>query len=414
MDIFEWTDRYASQAYVYKVAKINTKEEADVIIREFKEALTGRKIVLWGAGTVGHVFYHMLHELEIPVDCIVDRIGNGIAFSDGRVVLPADSAECREKLKDALIIVTVNRNIYDEVKRDILNAGADERQITCGHDMHMVAQGAYCMQKACEDGRKIEIKNCYECTNLDNTCVSLSRYLKRVNGFCDTGKGTGAVRMIGYALSNICTLKCKNCCESVPYMPLDSRRFVPWENVVKDIQKVSGACNFLTLLEFVGGEPFLHPDFSRILSKVKKIKNIGIIHVFTNGTVIPDDGLCSELANDRITVYLSNYQAVLPERFLNKIKETERKLKEYEINYFYGKKQNWMDFSQYDLVNMDSELKQVFEECFLHNCNRLQDGTLYVCAHQYAGIKLRKLEESGETIEIHNYTEQELEKSWRR
>lgn len=408
MDIFKWADKYASQADVYQVLNTNMEQEAASIIKEFKEALAGKKIVLWGAGTVGRMFYLLLKEMGIVVNCIIDRGGESVPFLDGRKVLPGHGDGLGEKLQDAIIIATVNRSLYDEVKRDILSAGAREGQIVCGHDIHMVAQSAFCMEKAVQEGQTIEIKNCYECTNLDNTCTSLNRYLKRINQFQDTGKGTQAVRMVGYALGNICTLQCKNCCESVPYMPKESRRLVPWEEAMKDIRKMSRACRFLTLLEFIGGEPFLHPDFWRILKEVKQIRNIGIIHVFTNGTVVPDEKLCNELSDERITVYLSNYQATLPGKFLEKIRQTQQKLDGHGVQYFFGKKQNWMDFSQYEQVNTDAELKQAFADCFLHNCNRLQEGTLYVCAHQYAGIKLGKLGECGETVKIHNYTDEEL------
>ena len=408
MNIFEWQKKYVEQTHVYEVKNIDSQEHANKIVEEFKEALAKEKIVLWGAGTVGRVFYLLLKELDISVEYVVDKDGKEVVFPDEIVVTSVQDEKLKDKIKNTLIIATVNRNIFEDVKKDIIAVKGDSENVICGHNLHMIAQGALCMSKAYAPDKIISLKNCYECTNLDNTCMSLNRYLKRINGFVDEGKGTKAVRMMGYALSNICTLKCKNCCESVPYMPASSRRFVPGENVIKDISKLSGVCNFLTLLEFVGGEPFLHPDFPEILKKVVTIKNIGIIHIFTNGTVVPGDELCKALKNDRITVYISNYQATLEDHFIKKISETEEKLKSYGVNYFFGKKQNWMDFSQYDLVNTDEELKQVFEDCFLHNCNRLQDGTLYVCAHQYAGIALGKLEECGEVIRIHECTDEEL------
>lgn len=408
MNIFEWEKQYVNCTSIYEVNDLVSENTAEEMIKELKKALAGENIILWGAGTVGRVFYLLLKELEISVEYVVDVKGGEISFLDGIEVLSIDDNRLKEKLQDSLIIATVNRNLYEDVKKDILNVKGNLAGVVCGHSIHMVAQGALCMSKACDIDKVINLANCYECTNLDNTCMSLNKYLKRINGFKDEDKGTKAVKMIGYALSNICTLRCKNCCELVPYMPIESRHFVSGKNVIKDILKLSEACNFLTLLEFIGGEPFLHPDLVMILRKVITIKNIGIIHIFTNGTVVPGDELCEVLRNDRITVYLSNYQATLEENFIHKIEETEEKLKRFGVNYFFGKKQSWMDFSSYDLVKSDNELNQSFEDCFLHNCNRLQDGILYVCPHQYAGIKLGKLKEAGETIHIYDYTDVEL------
>lgn len=415
MDIFAWEDKYVTgETHVYEVTNQTLRDKADEIVESFKEAISKEKIALWGAGTVGRAFYMLLKELGVPVDYIIDKNGGDINyFPDEREVLAvSDEGLCETIQKATLIVATVNNDIFEDVKNDISEKGIRSRVI-CGHHLHMVARGALCMSKACHKEKKIILKNCYECTNLDSTCASLNEYLKWLNGFKDEGEGTKAVRMIGYALGNICTLKCRHCFEAVPYVPADRRRFIPGENVVRDIEKLSSACNFLTLLEFIGGEPFLHPDLPMILNHAMTIKNIGSIHVFTNGTVVPSDELCAALKNERITVYISNYQASLAENLIQKIKETEMKLERYGINYLFGRKQAWLDFSGFDLFSAEEseeELKQRFIDCQFHNCNRLHDGTLYICAHQYAGAAIGKLQEQGETIKIHEYSVEELGK----
>lgn len=405
MDIQAWVKTYTSSVHVYEVTNLDASK-AKRIVDDFKSALSGKKIVLYGAGTVGRVFYELLEELDIGVEYAVDKNFASIVFPQAVTVYPPDYL--KEHLDDdCQLIVTTNRSLFPEILHELEELGVPTGNVVSGHEIHMAAQSAWCMLKACE-GKNIVLKNCYECTNLDNTCSSLNQYLRIRNQFEDTGKGTRAVRMIGYALGNICTLRCKNCCESVPYMPASLRKITPAEHVIRDIRHLSSACNFLTLLEFVGGEPFLHPELADILDAVLKIKNIGVIHIFTNGTVVPNDRLCEKLQNDRITIYISNYQAALPQKQLDAVAQTDQKLRAYDVNYFFGKKQNWMDFSGFEAINTDEEMEEVFSSCFLHNCNRLQDGKLYVCAHQYAGITLGKLEEHGETLSIHDYTPEQL------
>lgn len=407
MDIQKWIETYSSNAYIYKV-KDFSEVEARQIIDDFKQALSNRKIIFYGAGTVGRVFYQLLKELDIAVEFVVDKNARSIVFFEGVPVYPPEYL--REHMDEGVqLIVTINHSLYQEVLDELNELGVCTEHAVCGHEIHMVAQAAWCMMKAYGRG-DIVLKNCYECTNLDNTCTSLNRYLRRKNGFRDSGQGTRSVRMMGYALSNVCSLRCKNCCELVPYMPASIKKLTPTENVIKDIKHLSAACNFLTLLEFVGGEPFLHPGLPDILTAALEIKNIGVIHIFTNGTVVPSDELCNRLKNDRITVYLSNYQVTLPPEKLQMVAQTEKKLKEHEVNYFFGKKQNWSDFSDFELVNTDKELEEVFEACFLHNCNRLQDGRLFVCAHQYAGVMLGELQENNEMLHIHDYSSEQLAK----
>ncbi|MCM1217600.1 MAG: radical SAM protein [Lachnospiraceae bacterium] len=407
MTVLEVIEKYKDLIGIYSV-QIKDRGGADCIIRDFREAFSEKKIILYGAGCVGRDFVLLFSEMNIPIEHIVAKnwMDNkdccGITVENPEILRRIDQPD------EYVLIAACDRKIMPELTSDLEKLGTNFDDMVCGHDIHMLMQSSWCMRKA-EDGRNIDLKNCYECTCLDNTCKSLCEYLKRINGFDEAeAEGTERVKMIGYLLSNICTLNCKNCCESVPYMPKETKRFVPGETVIRDIEKMSSACNFLTLMEFIGGEPFLHPELPDILARVLQIRNIGMVHIFTNGTVIPNDALCRELDNDRITVYLSNYQVSYPDQFKDKVMETVNKLEQYHVQYFFGKKQNWNDFSGYELQEEEeSQLRRKFPDCFLHNCNRLMDGQLYVCPHQYAGIKLGKLENEN-TLDIHACSAEEL------
>lgn len=405
MTIQKWVETYAADTYMDK-GKDFSDIEARQIIDDFKQALAGKKIIFYGAGSVGRNLYLLLKELDMEVEFVADRNAESAVFPDNAPVYPPEYLQ-NHMDENAQLIVTANRSLYQDILNKLNELGIRTENVVCGHEIHMVMQAAWCMLKAYGSG-DIVLKNCYECTNLDNTCPSLRRYMQRKIGFEDKGEGTQAVRMIGYALSNICSLKCKNCCEMVPYMPASTKKLTPVENVIKDIRHLCSACNFITQLEFIGGEPFLHPGLPDILEAVLTIKNIGVIHVFTNGTVIPSDTLCERLKNERIVVYISNYQATLPSEKRRIVPQVEEKLKNYKVNYMRGKKQDWSDFSDFELVNNNDELEKGFEACSLHNCNRLQDGNLFVCAHQYAGFKLGKWGKSDEMLCIHDYSPDQL------
>ncbi|MDE6887466.1 MAG: radical SAM protein [Eubacterium sp.] len=407
MDVSEVIKRYKDLIGAY-FSKVDQKNIAESIVKDFRKVLDAKKIILYGAGCVGRDFVHLFREMGIAPVYVVDKNWEEIKECCGIRVMDPVFLKQIGNPDEYILIAASDRKLFREIWEDIQRLETNFSRMECGHDIHILLQSAWCMLKA-ENGHEINLRNCYECTCLDNTCRSLCRYLKRMNGYEDQlGSGTEKVEMIGYLLSNVCTLNCKNCCESVPYMPEGTRHFVPAEQVVQDIQKLSAACRYLILLEFIGGEPFLHPQLSQILKEVLKIRNIGMIHIFTNGTVVPDDELCGVLKSQRITVYLSNYQISYPQQLKEKVGQTTGRLDAHGVLYFFGKKQSWMDFSSYELqCDKEEELKKKYPDCFLHNCNRLMEGELYVCPHQYAGIRLGKLERK-DVIPIHAYTDEGL------
>lgn len=397
--------RMFSNTYSIKYPDLETAEE---VVLLFKEMVNGKKIILWGNGVIGRNFLNLFRELNISIELVIDKEinerGHGV---EGHNTGPISILREIDNVQDYILIAAVNHENQKQVEKDLNELNCGFRFLEDGHFLHMLLQSAWCMIKVNEN-KKINLKNCYECTCLDNTCNPLNAYLKKLSGY-EEKEGTRNIKMIGYILGNICTLKCKNCCESVPYMPEGIRGFVEKEVVVKDIEKLSAACEFLTLIEFIGGEPFLHPQLPEILTEVLKIKNVGNIHIFTNATVPPKEKLVDVLKNERIILYLSNYQVSYPKAIKSNVDKTTNILEKEGINYFFGKKQSWMDFSQYDCVDTDVDsLEDRFENCFLHNCNRLYKGKLYVCPHQYAGIQLGKLDASKNIVDIYQYNDMEF------
>lgn len=407
MNVQEWGHRYLGKGHVYRSSVENVKE-AEEIVAGFQEAMEGKKVFLYGAGTVGKNYVRLFADLGIGIGGVFDRSADGSKISGYEVM----DAECIRQMTDeeSMVIVSANRKHFDEIKNGLLQRGMPERMILNGHDMHLVLQSAWCMIKGQRANGRIDTKDCWECTILDSQCTSLRKYLKRLNGYRDKTEGTTeSVRMIGYILGNVCSLNCKNCCECIPYYRNEDRGFVPAKQVIHDIERLSGACDFLTILEFVGGEPFLHPELTAILEGVLAIKNVGMIHIFTNGTVLPNDEACRLASNERIEIYMSNYQAALTEPLLEKRKETINKLTTFGASITEGKKEDWLDYRSFERLNYTrEESERNFADCFMHNCNRLHKGTLYTCPHQYAGINLGVMEPIDGVVDIHAHSAEKL------
>lgn len=384
---------------------INIPED---IISKFRNCVCGKKVIIYGAALIGSVLYRCLCKLGIEVACIVDRDAERIGNIDGFAVeIPDDLPSLIDKTKEYVIIFAVSERTAITISNDFTKIGIECFAITNGQKVVDCLQSAICTINH-KQGMDVSYAYCGDCSILDNVCTVLRLRAKdEVKCSLETSKSQRTT-MIGYALSNVCTLNCKFCCESIPLHEKGNRHFVETETVIKDIFRVAEASECITIIEFIGGEPFLHKGLPKIIDACLTIPNAAYIHIFTNGTVVPQAELTKALQNQRVSVYISNYTGFLTEMQEKAINETKQILTKNGVLFLYGGEKKWFDFSEYTFHNdSDDLLSKRFNSCFLHNCNRLHNGILYVCPHHYAGTNLGKLKESN-TVHIHKLSDDEL------
>jgi organic radical activating enzyme len=400
VNISRWSEKYNGILVDPKVS-FNAVEE-------FKEVFASRTAILYGAGLLGTRIRDVFDKLGID-HVLVDRNAARINVETGLDVKEPSFLEGTLDEDAYVLFASVNKLTVGSVENDFAKLSTPFSGLVSGYDMHVTLQSAMCSVKRCRNENFV-LQHCYECSILDNTCPVLSGYLRDKSGFDATAaQGTPNVKMIGYVLGSICSLNCQHCCESIPYLRSSDKSFVPKATVIGDIRKYASACEFITLLEFVGGEPFLHPGMVDILDTALKIKNIGVIHVFTNGTVPPKPELCKALSNPRIVIYISNYSKLLSEHHAKKVAATEQMLKDGNVAFVYGSNDNWYDISSFENVGDDeANLRVRYQSCFLHTCNRLHDGALYRCPHHYGGIALGKLQPQQDIVRIHDFGDDAL------
>jgi len=399
MNINQWTEKYKGI--------LLGMDESLLALDEFKSVFDGKTAILYGYGMLGRNLGSIFTKLGIKY-LAIDRNAETIERKTGFEVRNPSFLETIQNADEYVLFASVNRLKVASIREDLAGLSVKFPEPASGHDLHMTLQSALCTAKRYR-GDELILKDCYECSILDNTCPVLAGYLRDRSGFAGDARRTApAVKMIGYVLGNICTLNCVNCCESVPYVAPESKSFVPTETVLADIRRYAGACEYITLLEFIGGEPFLHPGTAEILTEALKIPNIGVIHVFTNGTVLPKPNLCAVLADPRIVVYISNYSNVLPDKTTRRVTQTIATLEASGVSFVHGSNANWYDISSFEhLEEDDASVKNRYEKCFLHTCNRLHRGLLYRCPHHFSGVVLDKLD-SSDVVSIHEGSEADL------
>ena len=376
---------------------------ANQLVQELKK----KYVVIYPAGYVGQLLQKTLTEYGVTIKAFLDR--------DTEKVLKTTSIPIMEPLRstdlpdNSVILVSANLGSMVDQLSNIIRQHNDKLTILNGFEINRVLRHSICSRKFANQ-IPFDLIECENCGFERHGCSICDKYLKRVDGSntLENDWRSKSFDWFGYIVGQVCTLKCIHCCEAIPF--LKDHKFVPFDVIVADIQKVASSSRFLTFVELIGGEPFLHPDYPELLKELLKIKNIGYIKSFTNGTVVPGEELCQIMKNPRFMLQISNYEKQATGKLLENINKTRQILKEQNIQYIFTQNFEWQDFSFFDLRNESKEsIKKVFEACPLHCCNRLFNGNLYRCPHQYAGVELGKLKKlEVESIEINKLDEKSL------
>lgn len=129
----------------------------------------------------------------------------------------------------------------------------------------------------------------------------------------------------GVNVTERCTLKCKECTMSIPYIQEPSD--LSLETLTKDIDTLFSKVDYVKDLQLLGGEPFLNPNLSEFIRylREKYESRTGRIVIYTNGTVELSDSILKILRESDVLVRLSDYSnisvpiAKRQEHFLNQL-----------------------------------------------------------------------------------------------
>lgn len=216
---------------------------------------------------------------------------------------------------------------------------------------------------------------------------------------------------LDFVITTKCSLKCKHCSNLMQFYGNDTilAENYDTEELCSDISKLLNLADRIWQLVVVGGEPFMHKEFSKILNHLLANKNIKLINIVTNGTIVPNDELLTILKNPKIQVTVSDYGNVAK----NKDKVIE-KLQEYKIRYKVLEAMVWVDRGEikhrrYTLTKME----EMFQIC-ISKCTTLMNGKIYNCEVYSNGVNLGYIEElENEVIDIRNITRKDFTSAYK-
>ena len=101
--------------------------------------------------------------------------------------------------------------------------------------------------------------------------------------------------VLDFYITTACTLNCKLCMTGVPFIP---NKHISVDSLEKQLEKYFQIWDYSERLEFMGGEPLMHPDLCEIVRMSLKFRGkYDRMRVTTNGTIVPKDEFFELLAN---------------------------------------------------------------------------------------------------------------------
>jgi len=213
-------------------------------------------------------------------------------------------------------------------------------------------------------------------------------------------------KLIGFFITSICTLNCKHCCNSIPYI---KHEHTSKEIIIEEIRNVFKIYDYIEHIDFYGGEALLHPDIEDILIEASKYKDkFGFMRVLTNGTLIPKRSLLETIKNlnCNFDFFLDNYGPIS-----GKIDELISLLNEYNIKFRVNNYADddqycggWLDLGDYSYKDYtNDDLEKMYQNCYQahHICLSVRFGKLFHCAFASGAYSLGKAELiEGEYIDL--------------
>ncbi len=318
------------------------------------------RIIIYGAGAYGRLAYKLFKHIGKTPFGFCDR--KEIKKS-GMTVLPPDELE---KYRDYYIYIAT-RNYYEQIYNELRDRGFEFLyDIKFLLDMDI-------------DIDQIELSD-----DEEDAWAQRDKYIEAVNQ-CRTCE-TYFVHL-EVVITERCSLRCRNCSSLMPYYDCPDNLDI--DKVIEDIKKVVLAVDSIGEVRILGGEPFLNAQIDELIEYLAHENKIRSITVYTNGTVIPSEGVLQAIERNNVFVHISDYG----------IKNERRRqlidiLESNNIQFSCRKYSSWFDFGKVEKNSFnDLELQKIFTNCSSAQCFTLHRGKIFHCprsahAHMLGVVQL--------------------------
>ena len=121
-------------------------------------------------------------------------------------------------------------------------------------------------------------------------------------------------------------MACVDCSNLMPYF--EKPRNYTFEALKDSIDVMCTYFDQISEVRVIGGEPFVNKDFAKIVEMLSVKVKIKRIAIYTNGTIVPSNEKMKSLENEKVFLYITDY-----DNLSKNLKKLDEKLKE-KLNVF--------------------------------------------------------------------------------
>lgn len=181
------------------------------------------------------------------------------------------------------------------------------------------------------------------------------------------------VEFMIFVLSNVCSLKCKNCSMLMPYFK--KPHFEKLQDVLDEMELFLSAVDECIEINLIGGETLMYPDLDKVLEWLINNDKVFKISFSTNATIIPNERVLELLKNEKIVVCISDYGQ------LTKLAQLVEVFEKNGIRFWLRSDMKWIDAGGVEKRNKSNELlKFEYSNCFASKfCKAIASGKIFGC-----------------------------------
>jgi hypothetical protein len=319
------------------------------------------KLILYGAGKAGDVIAYALEQRGIEYICWCDseKSKQGKIYRGHKIISPEI---LRETYVDHTVVITTSH--YKEVATDLHSLGivktTDAHSVLLEFDFDRYIDTAKYAKDDFSNAMSVNWA-----ARIANEYLASIAVHKSVDPY--------STLAIPTCITTRCSLRCRHCSALIPYF--ESPCHFDTHGIIKSLDSVMSAFNFVQELPVLGGEPLLHPDIADITLHCLKFGNVERVSIVTNGTIIPSKELLNVMQNSKFFLRLSNYGKLSD--------KAERIIKLCEIHgiaYENTDYKFWCEGTRIDNYNRPhTETIRLFTRCTDTLRHKIHNGRFYLC-----------------------------------
>jgi len=315
-------------------------------------------LIVYGTSVFGEIVYYCLKQKNIIPDYFVARESE--KYFHGIPVINIDKmAEIYGK-KAAIILLAVGMSSKDiAIKLRKKNVE--------------IVYSSYRLLEEIRDMKKI----------LPSIYKEMNRYQYEQDCFINGSK------LIMYSLDVVvtekCSLRCANCSNLMQYY--SNPQNIDINEIRNNLDKLLTIVDCIYELRFLGGEPFMNPDFHILINWYVKNEKIKKIVIYTNGTIFPSETIREKFKNPKILLRISNYG-----KLSGNIREWSQWCENNKVDYDILEVKKWHDVGKLEKHNYSlEEIEYIYKTCECKDVPTLIRNKLYNCPYAANAINLNAL-----------------------